>query len=63
MKSLDAENPWVFVALSVAIWLAISSVFELVLFDGRLTDAVVPAVAGGIASGVVLFYYRSNVDG
>ena len=60
MPSFTAENPWAFVAISVVIWIAIASVVELVLFDGELATAIVPAIAGGIASGLALFYFRTT---
>ena len=60
MPSFDADRPWAVVAISVVIWLAVSSVVELVLFDGDLAAAVVPAIAGGIASGIALYYFRTN---
>jgi hypothetical protein len=63
MASFDLEDPWVFITANVVVWVAISSVFELVLFDGGLLKAIIPAVAGGLASGFVLFNHRQNTEG
>jgi|AntDeeMetagen134_2_1112570.scaffolds.fasta_scaffold12099_2 hypothetical protein len=60
MASFDLEDQWVFITANVVVWVVISSVFELVLFDGGLLETIIPAVAGGLASGFVLFNYRQN---
>lgn len=62
MASFDLENQWVFIMANVVAWVVISGVFELVLFDGSLVEAIIPAVAGGLASGYVLFNYRQNTE-
>jgi hypothetical protein len=58
MVSFDLENQWVFITTNVVAWVVISSVFELVLFDGGLLESIIPAVVGGLASGFVLFNLR-----
>jgi hypothetical protein len=58
MASFDLENRWVFITTNMVAWVVISSVFELVLFDGGLLESIIPAVVGGIASGFVLFNHR-----
>lgn len=35
---------------------------ELVLFDRNLFETIIPAVAGGLASGFILFYFRQNSE-
>lgn len=60
MASFNLESQWTFIIANVVFWVVISRFFELVLFDGNLLEAVIPAVAGGLASGFVLFNLRQN---
>ena len=62
MASFDLENQWVFITTNVVAWVVIWSVFELVLFDGSLLEGIIPTVAGGLASGFVLFNLRQNTE-
>jgi len=62
MTSFDLENQWVFITTNVVAWVVIWGVFELVLFDGSLLEGIIPAVAGGLASGFVLFNLRQNTE-
>jgi hypothetical protein len=62
MGLFNAENQWVFITINIVSWVVIWSVFELVLFDGSLLEVMIPAVAGGLASGFVLFNFRQNTE-
>ena len=42
--------------------MVISSVLELLLLDGGLLRAVIPAVVAGFASGLVLFNRRQHAE-
>ncbi|MGQ3330702.1 hypothetical protein [Halorubrum sp. FL23] len=62
MALFDLENQWVFITTNVVAWVVIWSVFELILFDGGLLEAVIPAVVGGLTSGFVLFNLQQNTE-
>lgn len=58
MSSFYFENPWVFISVNVVIWVVVGGVIELIYFGGNLLEAIIPAVAGGLASGFVLYNHR-----
>jgi len=60
MASLDLENVWVFVVINVIVWIVISGLLEVLLYNGQLIRSVPASIAGGIASGLVLFFARNN---
>jgi len=62
MAALDLENVWIFVTINVITWIIISSLLEVLFFDGQLIRSVPTSIAGGIASGLVLFYAQTNTN-
>ena len=59
---LNLDNRWVFIMMNVVAWVVISCVLELLLFDGGLLRAIIPAVVGGFASGLVLLNRRQHAE-
>jgi len=62
MVSLDLDNVWIYVATNVVIWVVISSLLEVLFFNGQLIRSVPPSIAGGIASGLVLFSMQNTSE-
>jgi len=62
MAALDLENVWIFVTINVIIWIIISSLLEVLFFNGQLIRSVPTSITGGITSGLVLFYAQTNTD-
>ncbi len=60
MNILNSDNPWVLVAINVISWVVVWGVLETFFFDGRLLNSIIPAIAGGIASGLVSFYFHTQ---
>jgi hypothetical protein len=63
VSSVDTErfgpaNPWVLVAGTVVLWVALCVSVEVVLFDGEPVGAVVPGAAGGLAYGFLTVALR-----
>lgn len=49
------DDPRWFVLINVALWVAIGTAIGTVSFDQGILRSALPAVFGGLASGVVLF--------
>jgi hypothetical protein len=60
MVSFDLDNPWIFISLSVVVWVAIRAVIEMTLLDGEVVTALGPAVVSGPCFGFVAFYIRQQ---
>jgi len=60
MAIFDLENVWIFVTINVLVWIIISGLLEIIFFNGQLVRSVPRSIAGGIASGLVLFFIQNN---
>ena len=61
MRTLDLENPWVFTAVSIALWILIQGAMEVIWFEGDLLSAVIQGAVGGAAFGVVFSWSRRDL--
>ena len=62
MATPDLENVWIFVGINVIIWIVIASLLGVFFFDGQLIRSVPTSIAGGIASGLTLFFIQNNSE-
>ena len=61
MRTLDLENPWVFTAVSIALWILIQGTMEVIWFEGDLLSATIQGAVGGAAFGVVFNWSRRDM--
>lgn len=61
MLGYDTENPLLYVAASVVIWVAIWTVAS-VIRGGDLIEAVLPGLVGGVVFGIASFYLQRVME-
>ena len=62
MDIFSLENPWVYSAIMVVIWVVIWTVLGVFVFDEALGAAAITGAFGGLAFALVFQYLRRNEE-